>query len=664
MTEVLEPTVDSKVTPHPDADERRLRRFRPSLPTWCTAALVVAAGVWAGVGSFRLFPLLTDDADEAAYLSQSEALRAGHLFLPAPSTVRAAFQPWFSAIIDGNYIYKYTPVHSAFIAIAHTVFGTDRGLLVLVAMADVLLLALVARELGASRGAAVLGCVVFVLSPLWIVQSATFLPYAACLVLLQGFLLLALRGFRTGSRLQLVGAGLVAGIAVFARPFDGVLFVGTVMAWQLWRTRRTGTWRYVGWFLVGGLPPLVLFLAYNALATGSALQLAFHVTGSSDTLGFGARHVLPNDPEVDYTVWKAISALTNNMKLVVTWTFGSFLALVFTGIGFANRRDLKDRTLLVALLLVWPLGFFFFWGAYASVLLWDITQFVGPFYYMPMLMAIALGAGVGIARVARGRAWVVVLVVATMAGLTLVTLIPAINTNRERTAQKRLIENVVKPLERGAPKLLFLPPLYGPYLQNPFSFLRNAPDYDSQIVYAIDQGNRNFRVIDEFADRTPYVMSVPSGFGADKPASETKAFARRMRRVHASSITVEASASGSLMRNSAFLSVIFGTKVVRVPFMDDHFGGGTAKFEIAPRDGSIVLLDADAAAATTSVKTVHHELQLGIIAGTEQDAFIAYGKIFPLRSVEDGFEVLVPGSVSNDNLGIFDSASLKLTVHR
>src|SRR4029453_2756367 len=181
---------------------------------------------------------------------------------------------------------------------------------------------------------------------------------------------------------------------------------------------------------------------------------------------------------------------------------------------------------------------------------------------------------VGIARVARGRAWFVVVVVAAMAGLTLVTLIPAINTNRERTAQKRVIENVVKPLERGAPKLLFLPPLYGPYLQNPFSFLRNAPDYDSKIVYAIDGGNRNFHVIDEFADRTPYLMSVPSGYGADKPASETEAFARRVRLVHGSSITVDVSVSEALMKRGAYLSVAFGNKIVGVHLVDDPLGGG------------------------------------------------------------------------------------------
>jgi hypothetical protein len=41
-------------------------RRRGTFTVWCTGAIVLAAGVWAVVGSLRLFPLLTEDADEGA----------------------------------------------------------------------------------------------------------------------------------------------------------------------------------------------------------------------------------------------------------------------------------------------------------------------------------------------------------------------------------------------------------------------------------------------------------------------------------------------------------------------------------------------------------------------------------------------------------------------
>jgi hypothetical protein len=117
------------------------------------------------------------------------------------------------------------------------------------------------------------------------------------------------------------------------------------------------------------------------------------------------------------------------------------------------------------------------------------------------------------------------------------------------------------------------------------------------------------------------------------------------------------------MKQGAYLSVAFGNKVVGVHLVDDDFGGGKAKFEIASRDGNIVLSDADDPAATTSVKGVHHALKVVAAAPADDTHFFAYGKTFPMRSVDDGFEVLTPGTGSN-NLGIFFSASIKLTVHR
>jgi hypothetical protein len=65
---------------------------------------------------------------------------------------------------------------------------------------------------------------------------------------------------------------------------------------------------------------------------------------------------------------------------------------------------------------------------------------------------------------------------------------------------------------------------------------------------------------------------------------------------------------------------------------------------------------------TTFVPGVHHALQLGIIVGTGKDRYIAYGRIIPMRSRGRDFEALVPGAVSNDNLGIFDHVTLKVRV--
>jgi len=74
------PPVDEPSTGEPQATPTTAapRHRRPAF--WVTAAVAVGAGVWAVAGSFWLFPLLTDNADEGAYLSQSAALRAGNVY--------------------------------------------------------------------------------------------------------------------------------------------------------------------------------------------------------------------------------------------------------------------------------------------------------------------------------------------------------------------------------------------------------------------------------------------------------------------------------------------------------------------------------------------------------------------------------------------------------
>ena len=37
--------------------------------------------------------------------------------------------------------------------------------------------------------------------------------------------------------------------------------------------------------------------------------------------------------------------------------------------------------------------------------------------------------------------------------------------------------------------IIFVPPLYGSYLQNPFSFLRNRAEIGGDIVFALDRGD-------------------------------------------------------------------------------------------------------------------------------------------------------------------------------
>jgi hypothetical protein len=542
-------------------------------------------------------------------------------------------------------VYKYTPVHASVLATARTLFGSERAALGIIAAAVIVLLALVARELGARPGAAALTCVAFACSPVWLLQSLTFLPYCEALVWLLAFLWCFLRGFRLQSTWWLVGAGGFAGLAFFARPFEGAVFVLAVVVYKIWTERGHGVLRPLAWCALGAVPGALLLLAYNWYSTGDPFLLAFQITGRSDTLGFGVRHVLSSDPGVNYTIGKAFSALANNMLLVITWTFGSFLGLIIAAIGFSRRADLPRRAVLSSLLLLWPLAFFFFWGAYASVMLWDITKFVGPFYYLPMALIMAIALGVGVVRVTRGRGGLIVALMSVLATVTLITLIPAIETNHDRTAQRRVVDDLVHTrLDDASPSLLFMPTVYGAYLQNPFSFLRNPPDYDGRILYATHGSDNDFTIVEDHPDRTPYVLSLPSGYGPDIPAASLHAKITRLKRVTGPSFDFRVTASQSLANSHPLVRVILGTQLLYLPMPKSADGSAISHFTVTPKGRGATVTSVDDPSVQGSTRRLFNMLHVAVVK--PDGAFSVHtidNHIIPLRDKGPDLQLLWPG---------------------
>ena len=199
----------------------------------CGAALVVAAaGLWAMLGSTWVLPELSANSDEGLYLLQADALASGRLAPEAPAEDPAAHQPWFSVVRDDRYVLKYSPVHASVLAAATVATGSARTGLGLIASAQVLVVMVLARELGASRRAALAGGAIFASAPLVVQLDITYLSYGSSLVLLLGTTAAAWRAQRTGSRRMALLAGFVGGLAAFARPYDALLFglaiVGTL----------------------------------------------------------------------------------------------------------------------------------------------------------------------------------------------------------------------------------------------------------------------------------------------------------------------------------------------------------------------------------------------------------------------------------------------------
>ena len=464
-----------------------------------------------------MFPQLSANSDEGIYLLQADALASGNLAPPAPAVEPEAYLPWFAVLRDDSYVLKYTPVHAAALAAADVAFGRPRAALAVLAAANVLLVIALARELGARRRSALLAGAIFLCSPLVIVLSITYLAYGTSLALLLAAATGALRAARTTQRSFAVLAGFAWAFAAFARPYDALLGgVAIIVAVAARRPRRTRELVRLGiWAGFGAVVPLVAVFAFNHAMTGDALQLPFNLLESSDRPGFGLRRALPTDAPLDYTPTRALSAVGRNLLLVTAWTGGGLLAC---GLAIATlvRRRLRGGALVAAVLVLWPLGYVFFWGSYMTAYVWDGALFLGPYYYLPMVAMLAIAAAVGLMdlwhwRPALGGATAVL-----MLALSLGVAVPALADQRDRTSQRVAVADAIEASVR-APALLFVPPLYGPYLQNPFSFLRNRAELGGDFVYALDRGDdANQRVVEQFPGRAVYRLTVANGW-SDQP---------------------------------------------------------------------------------------------------------------------------------------------------
>ena len=493
------------------------------------AGLALLAGGIALALSVWLFPFHSVNHDEAVYLQQAAMLLDGQLFLRPP--VPEAFRPWFF-VRDGARLYpKYAPVTAAIFAAGELLGSYRLALGAVAAAATGLSYAVVAECFDRRTG--LLAAALLVASPLFLVQSATFLPYLPTTTLNLAFALAYLRADRTGSLWWAAAAGALIGLAFFARPYTAVLFAAPFVVHALATLRGPSPLAIRRHAATGvlGLAGVGLALGYNALVTGSPLLFPYEAFAPRDGLGFGRRALL--DYEVAYTPALAFRANAEVLWLffvrwVVAGPLGAVLAAVGLGAFLARHdRPLTDagtRRLLLAGLAVSVVGGnLYFWGNLN--LLGDLARpadglghYLGPYYHVDLLLPTVAFAAHGSLLVAAGgrqslsrrlgpeRARRVglaglVLLAAVGGGATVTIAADPIADNRAVTER---LATAYAPFEDGGPTnaVVFLPTPHGDWLNHPFQALRNDPSYDGPTLYAIEE--RPFAVADAFPERRLY----------------------------------------------------------------------------------------------------------------------------------------------------------------
>lgn len=531
--------------------------MRPRPSHLAPLALVLVGSLTVWTIATHVFPYHSLNHDEGVYLQQAGMLLEGQVNLWPPA--EGIFRPWFF-IEDGDRLYpKYSPIPAAMFAVGH-VFGGYRLALAGIAGANLALVFAIGREVFDRQTGLLAG--IFVLgSPLFLVDSSVFLPYAPTTLLNLLFAYAYLRADRTDDRRWAAVAGTAVGLAFFARPFTAVLFAAPFCMHALWtiysdRNRALERQLVIATF---GLAGVGAALGYNALMTGSPVRFPYQVFAPSDGLGFGQRSILGH--EVQYTPELAMRANREVIERFFTeWILGGVFGAILAAVGLARsvRQGRSHRTMVVAGLFVSViLGNVLFWGNYN--ILGDIDRpgdglvsVLGPYYHFDLLLPTAVFAAAGalwggriLSRTLEGR--LERRVARTALLLVLVVGVSVVGTTTANDLEERLDENLqatntyadaYEPFEEGPPKnsVVLLPDPYGGWLNHPFQPLRNDPGFDGQVVYALD--DRPFEVIDEFPDRRSYRYSY-RGAWAPYAGSPEAARLQRIRHVSGSRVDLE-----------------------------------------------------------------------------------------------------------------------------
>jgi len=313
-------------------------------------AILLLAAI-AAIASFlvatRLFPYHSLNHDEGVYLQQAELLLSGKLFLQPP--VEGPFHPWFFVESEQGLYSKYQPVPAAVFALGRVLGGYPIALAAISATV-VAGTATLARELFDWRVGAVAGVLVLA-SPLFLVQSGVYLPYAVTAALELCFAIAYLRGERIGSRRLAAVAGAAIATAFFARPYTAVLFASPFIVHAVVTLVSTGAWRtpfagvddrfvpvddaqrklFTRRLVTAGLGILGVLtaLGYNAVLTGDPLVFPYQAFAPEDGIGFGHREILGH--EENYTLELGIES----NRRVLSQLFTEWVALGVVGAALA-----------------------------------------------------------------------------------------------------------------------------------------------------------------------------------------------------------------------------------------------------------------------------------------------------------------------------------------
>ena len=472
---------------------------------WTTVGLGIAAAIVAAVIQQTIYPAFSWNRDEPVYLWQVELLREGQLS-GTDGGFPELFQPWLTAWRDAEFFTQY-PLGWPLVILLGALVGWPGAAISIAAALAVTGVVALAFELWHDRLLANVAGLVMLCSPIFAVQGGLYLNYLFTLGLGLWFTALLIGSMRLASPRRAAGAAVAFGWVVCTRPFDAVLW-GIAAVGYLAVVER-GRWRNhlptAAWFLVALAPFAVIQLLHNWTLTGAPFTFPITEKDSLDTFGFGFRRIMPSFEPEWYGLRRAVSSTAKHGFFLPWFLFGAYLGVVLAAVtAWVRRRD-PGTWLLIAIIALFPAGYFFFWGTYVSSL---TVRLSGPIYFVPLYAPLAVLIAAGVVTLARRQARAALATVVVLAVVTVPITTGRLGLNRELSRAQAPWSESIEQLD-GPAVVVVAATSYLLFL-NPYS--ANSPDIDGDVIYATNAWPSVIDLLEAHPDRDHYLQrsSIPA----------------------------------------------------------------------------------------------------------------------------------------------------------
>lgn len=485
------------------------------------ALLAAAAFGLSAWGSASIFDRLPHLEDEVAFVFEAKLIAAGQIIGDAPANP-SFFSAPFVIVKDGNWFGKYPPGWPLMLA-AGAFIGQMWVVNALFSALAIGLTGWIGRQrYGIATG--LIAAVLLVSSPFFFIISATLMSHMSSLVWAMLALLCYLHWRKNHSWMAALGVGAAIGILFLSRPLTGV-GIGIPLAIAiLIDTIQLRSVRGPAVMAAAFAPFAIAFLAYNQATTGDPFTSAYVLVWEYDTIGFGSEY-----GRYGHDLGDALHNLRVNgdllLEMLFGWPYRLSMVPVIIGVvvaavrgvqSLASRgaRKLSEEYRLDLLLAGMAIGLIA-----AHMLYWAAGAIYGPRYYFEAIGVLALLGARGIMHLVHGvrlaignietePRWIapslVGAVLCVMVGFSLWQAIPeqvdtyrdwyGINDDDVATVQAQHLDNALVFIHREEWQD------YAPF------FVENSPHLDGDVIYAIDRGDDNPKLMREYPDRDVYLF--------------------------------------------------------------------------------------------------------------------------------------------------------------